>query len=118
MTLTLLIDLFSEQRFFISNLCTFFGTPGICVCNQVVEGCISCKSTFSLADYGSETMVGLASILYIKCGKCSVSTPLRTSQSHMHEPEEERRIFDINTKCAAANNTYFCFIFNQTPFSP
>ena len=29
MTPALLIDLFSEQRFLISNLCTFFGTPGI-----------------------------------------------------------------------------------------
>ena len=29
MTTTLLIDLFSEQSFFISNLCTFFGTPSI-----------------------------------------------------------------------------------------
>ena len=29
MTPTLLIDLFSEQRLFISNLCTFFGIPGI-----------------------------------------------------------------------------------------
>ena len=32
------------------------------VCNQLVEGCISCQSTLSLADYGSETMVRLASI--------------------------------------------------------
>ena len=29
MTLTLMIDLFSNQRLFISNLCTFFRTPGI-----------------------------------------------------------------------------------------
>ena len=29
MTSTLLIDLISEQRVLISNLCTFFGTPGI-----------------------------------------------------------------------------------------
>ena len=28
MTPTLLIDLFSGQRFLISNVCTFFGTPG------------------------------------------------------------------------------------------
>ena len=49
------------------------------VWNQLVEGCISCQSTLSLADYGLETMVGLASSLYIKCGKCSVLTSLRTS---------------------------------------
>ena len=35
MTQTLLIDLFSEQRFFISNLCTIFGTPGIIWSNQI-----------------------------------------------------------------------------------
>ena len=82
-------------------------------CNQLVEGCISCKSTLSLADYGSEWMVGLASILYIKCGKCSVLTPLRTSQSYMHEHKDgkEIRVFDINRKCAAGNNTYFYFTF-------
>ena len=28
MTPALLIDLFSEQRSSLSNLCTFFGTPG------------------------------------------------------------------------------------------
>ena len=84
------------------------------VCNQLVEGCISCKSTLSLADYGSETMVGLASILHIKRGKCSILMPLRTSQSHMHEHKDgkETRIFDINTECAVGNNTFF----NQTPF--
>ena len=35
------------------------------VCNQLVESCISCKSTLSLADYGSETMVWLAGIFYM-----------------------------------------------------
>ena len=56
-------------------------------------------------------MVGLVSILHIKCGKCSALTPLRTSQSHMHEHEDgkETRVFDINPKCAAGNNTYFYF---------
>ena len=39
------------------------------VCNQLVVGCISCKSTLSLADYGSETMVGFASILIHKMWK-------------------------------------------------
>ena len=34
MTPTLLIDLISEQRFFISNMCTFFGTHGIGIGNQ------------------------------------------------------------------------------------
>ena len=83
------------------------------VCNQLVEGCISCQSTLSLADYGSETMAGLASILHSKCGKCSVLTPLRTSQCHVykHKDKKETRIFDVNTECAVGNNTYFYFIF-------
>ena len=91
------------------------------MCNQVVEGCISCKSTHSLADYDSERMVGLASILYIKCGKCSILTPIRTSQSHTYEHEDgkETRIFDINTKCAAGNKIILISIsfFNKTPSS-
>ena len=52
MTPTLLIDLISEQRFFISNLSTFFGTPGTFPSSSHVDCAIQINFNSDAVDKG------------------------------------------------------------------
>ena len=65
------------------------------VYKQLLDGQKACKTTLSLTQYQRETLIGLASILYLSFQNCNTVTMVKTS------------IHDVNTKCATDTYTKF-----------
>ena len=55
------------------------------VCKQLLDVCKACKTTLSLTQCQRERLIGLASILYLNCQKCSTVTMIKTSTWHLSE---------------------------------
>ena len=80
------------------------------VCQQLVEGCKACKSTLSLTQCQGESVIGLASILYLSCQNCNTVTMVKTSTWYVNGNTKDGRnacIYDVNTKCAVGTCTKF-----------
>ena len=66
------------------------------VCQQLVEGCKTCKTTLFLTRGQRERVIDLASNLYLSCQNCNT---VKTSTWHVNENTKDGRnacIYDVN----------------------
>ena len=79
------------------------------------QGCWFCHSALQLRDIIHESTSGLASLLHLKCWRCSKINKVPTGKRH-HDASKGRTrpVFDVNTK-AAAGSYHSCTNFGKYP---
>lgn len=70
--------------------------------------CTTCKETLSLEYAESERRIGLASVLLVRCHKCSLINEVYTGKQNLSLDKRSFR-FDINYKSVVGENSLFLF---------
>ena len=77
------------------------------VIKQLKDRCTVCRELQNIAHLETETMIGLASIFYLKC-ICGYINAIYSGQYHTkYEKNKKCKIFDMNTRCARGKYHYF-----------